>query len=57
VTFLEDIINTSTIISIFAIFVSIFSIIFAKRALNEAKRANNIGRLNALLALKIHYLT
>lgn len=39
-----------------ATLISIFSVFYARRAAHEARSANNIGRLNALLALRGHYL-
>jgi hypothetical protein len=43
------------ILSIVAILVSILSALYAYLAAREAKKANDIGRLNALLALRRHY--
>ena len=42
--------------TLLAILISILAALYARRSASEAKRANDIGRLNALLALRAHYL-
>ena len=41
---------------ILAVLVSSLSALYARWALNEAKKANDIGRLSSLLAFRQHYL-
>lgn len=36
--------------------IAMLSVIYARRSVNQARHANDIGRLNALLALRTHYL-
>ncbi len=43
-------------VSILSFIVAVFSVIFAWRSSLEAKKANDIGRLNSLFAFKEHYL-
>ena len=43
-------------ISIIAVLLAALSAVYAKRAVNEAKKSNDIGRLNSLLAFRTHYL-
>ncbi|WP_288635342.1 hypothetical protein [Pseudoalteromonas sp. UBA6610] len=48
--------ETSLVVSIIALIVGALSALYARWSANQAKRANDIGRLNALLAMKEHYL-
>lgn len=43
-------------ITLLAILISILAALYARSSAAEAKKANNIGRLNALVALRTHYL-
>jgi hypothetical protein len=54
--FLENIIELAVAFTILALLISLLSALYARRALNESKKANDIGRLNSLLALRVHYL-
>ena len=42
--------------ALIALLISVLAAIYARRSADEAMRANDIGRLNALLALRTHYL-
>ncbi len=46
----------SLVVSILALLAACLSALYARWSANQAKRANDIGRLNALLAMKQHYL-
>ncbi|MER2491268.1 hypothetical protein [Catenovulum sediminis] len=48
--------ETSLLVSIIALVAGSLSALYARWSANQAKRANDIGRLNALLAMKEHYL-
>ena len=54
--FQERIIETSTAISVIATLIATLSALYARWSAKEAKKANNIGRLNALLSFRQHYL-
>ncbi|MEL4244652.1 hypothetical protein [Shewanella xiamenensis] len=43
-------------ISIIAVLVSVLSALYARWSAKEAQKANDIGRLNSLLAFRQHYL-
>ncbi|MGR5175346.1 hypothetical protein [Vibrio mediterranei] len=47
---------TAMMISILALLAACLSALYARWSASQAKRANDIGRLNALLAMKEHYL-
>lgn len=49
-------ISMSDVIAIVAALVAVLSALYARRSANEAKKANDIGRLNALLSFRTHYL-
>lgn len=46
----------SDVVAIIALVAATFSALYARWSAREAKRANDIGRLNALLAYRAHYL-
>ncbi|MEZ9388861.1 hypothetical protein AB4181_16975 [Vibrio lentus] len=48
--------ETSLVVSILALIAACLSALYARWSANQAKRANDIGRLNALLTMKEHYL-
>ncbi len=48
--------NWELMLSISALLISSLAAFYVRRSATEANRANNIGRLNALLALRVHYL-
>ncbi|CAH6898368.1 conserved hypothetical protein [Vibrio chagasii] len=48
--------EVSSVVSILAMIAACLSALYARWSANQAKRANDIGRLNALLAMKEHYL-
>lgn len=43
-------------LAVLALLVSALAALYARWSAREAKKANDIGRLNALLALRTHYL-
>ena len=45
-----------SVLALLALLVAIAAALYARRAATEAKNANVLGRLNALLALRLHYL-
>ena len=49
-------ISTSDVISVVAGFIAVVSVWYARKSAKEAERANNMGRLNALLSFRAHYL-
>jgi len=49
-------ISASDVIATIATLIAILSAIFSYRSVIQAKRANDIGRLNALLSFRKHYL-
>lgn len=49
-------ISTSDVISLVAGFIAIVAVWYARKSAKEAERANNMGRLNALLSFRAHYL-
>lgn len=46
----------SDVIAIIAVLVAALSALYARWSVKEARKANDIGRLNALLAFRAHYL-
>lgn len=48
--------TTEDLIAIGAALIASLAALYARWSANEAKKANDIGRLNALLALRQHYL-
>ena len=46
----------SDVIAIIAVLVAAPSALYARWSVKEARKANDIGRLNALLAFRAHYL-
>ncbi|ELA7386396.1 hypothetical protein Q9F31_001449 [Vibrio alginolyticus] len=48
--------EVSVVISVLALIASCLSALYSRWSVKQASRANDIGRLNALLALKEHYL-
>ncbi|MDI3275880.1 hypothetical protein [Pseudomonas sp. AL03] len=48
--------TTEELIAIGAVLIASLAALYARWSANEAKKANDIGRLNALLALRQHYL-
>ncbi len=53
---LEVSMEVSVAISVLALIASFLSALYSRWSVKQASRANDIGRLNALLALKEHYL-
>ncbi|MFM4977446.1 hypothetical protein [Aeromonas rivipollensis] len=49
-------IDLSAAVAVTAALIAAFSALYARRSAKEARRANDIGRLNALLSLRQHYL-
>ncbi len=49
-------ISTCDVISLVAGFIAIVAVWYARKSAKEAERANNMGRLNALLSFRAHYL-
>lgn len=49
--------NWELILAALALLAAGLAALYARWSVAEAKKANNIGRLNALLALRIHYLS
>ncbi len=49
-------IDVDAVVAVIAAFIAAFSALYAHRSAKEARRANDIGRLNALLSLRHHYL-
>lgn len=49
-------ISISDVVSAISALVAGFSALYARWSVNEASKANDIGRLNALLAIRLHYL-
>ncbi|WP_456380058.1 hypothetical protein [Thiolapillus sp.] len=47
---------TSELIAFISFLVAGLSALYARWAVKEAKKSNDIGRLNSLLSLRIHYL-
>lgn len=45
-----------TVLAIIAIVISAIALWYARAATSEAKKGNDISRLNALIALRSHYL-
>jgi len=43
-------------LAIAALLISALAALYSRRSVREAKNANDMGRLNALLALRSHYL-
>lgn len=43
-------------LAVLALLASGLAVLYARRSAKEAKKSNDIGRLSALLALRIHYL-
>ncbi|MDO6562069.1 hypothetical protein Q4488_01630 [Amphritea sp. 1_MG-2023] len=52
----EWIIDISTGVNIIVGLIAALSAIYASRSAKQAEKSNYIGRLNALLALRLHYL-
>lgn len=50
------VIEISIVMGVLALLVAGLSALYARWAVNEAKKANDIGRLNSLFALRAHYL-
>lgn len=48
--------SVESLIDVGAALVAVLAAIYARWSAREAKKANDIGRLNALLALRLHYL-
>lgn len=48
--------NWESVLALLALLVAIVAAMYARRAASEAKNTNVLGRLNALLALRSHYL-
>ncbi|MEG0010259.1 MAG: hypothetical protein RR721_19310 [Aeromonas sp.] len=48
--------DVNAAVTMIAVFIAACSALYARSAAKEAKRANDIGRLNALLSLRQHYL-
>lgn len=48
--------SMSDVVSIIALLAAALSALYTRWSAAEAKRANDIGRLNALLAFRAHYL-
>jgi hypothetical protein len=44
------------LLAVMALLISGSAAVYAHQSAREARKANDIGRLNALLALRIHYL-
>ncbi len=42
--------------AVLALIFSVAAVLYARQAAHEAEKANDLGRLNALLALRTHYL-
>lgn len=49
-------ISTSDVISLVAGVIAVVAVVYARKSAKEAERANNMGRLNALLSFRAHYL-
>ena len=49
-------ISTSDVISLVAGFIAVVAVWYARKSAKEAERANNMGRLNALLSFRSHYI-
>ncbi|MDM5103733.1 hypothetical protein [Aeromonas salmonicida] len=49
-------ISISDVISLVAGLIAVVAVVYARRSAKEAERANNMGRLNALLSFRAHYL-
>ena len=43
-------------ITIVSVLIAVLSAIYARRSARSAKQSNDIGRLNSLLSLRVHYL-
>lgn len=48
--------DVNAVVTVIAVLIAAYSALYARCAAKEAKRANDIGRLNALLSLRQHYL-
>ena len=49
--------NWELLLAGLALLASAFAALYARSSASEARKANDIGRLNALLALRSHYLS
>ncbi|MGL5499184.1 MAG: hypothetical protein ACRDCQ_19785 [Aeromonas sobria] len=49
-------ITASDVISLVAVAISIVAGVYTRKSAKEAERANNMGRINALLSSRAHYL-
>ncbi|MBD3652343.1 hypothetical protein [Kangiella sp.] len=49
-------ISASDLVAIVAVLIAILSALYSRWSVKEAKKANDIGRLNALLSFRKHYL-
>lgn len=49
-------IDWQVVIAVLALLASGLAAVYSRRSVGEARKANDIGRLNALLALRSHYL-
>ncbi|MDD9180790.1 MULTISPECIES: hypothetical protein [Aliivibrio] len=56
VIFCENYMDTSLVVSILALIAAALSALYSRWSVRQAVKANDIGRLNALLAFRVHYL-
>ncbi|MEZ9627866.1 hypothetical protein, partial [Aliivibrio fischeri] len=56
VIFYESYMDISLVVSILALIAAALSALYSRWSVRQAVKANDIGRLNALLAFRVHYL-
>jgi hypothetical protein len=53
---MDNIVTWELVIAVLALLVSVGAVLYARQSAHAAGRANDLSRLNALLALRSHYL-